>query len=123
MARIDKALDSCNALELTFLMNGGADKSANRTEFADGTLGTVFSPETSSIGVVTYSSSRNTNKLIPLSSGYAVRMMNALGAPEVGITAIDAMSRGVGPGLIIYAPSKDKSALAIVGMMDQDACY
>ena len=92
-------------------------------------------------------------KLIPVSSGYAGRCMNALGAPVTGIgqempafhgvgspapdgsnwksvyepftisiTAIDAMSRGVGPKLIIGNRDIAKSAVTIDRIIDQDAC-
>ena len=74
-------------------------------------------------------------KLIPVSSGYAGRCMNALGAPTDGmsdfrclelsangITAIDAMIE-MDPELIIGSRDTAKSAVAIDRIIDQDACY
>jgi len=85
-------LDSCMAGELL--------------EFADGTLGLALNLETSYVGVVLFSSSMNVKlnegtsvrttrhvAQIPVGSGYAGRIINALGAPVDGIGPVtDGMS-------------------------------
>jgi F0F1-type ATP synthase alpha subunit len=73
---------------------GGADSLANQIYALDsfmasdqldldGTLGSAANPETSSIGVVLSSLVLNTNltQQIPVGSGYAGRIINALGGP------------------------------------------
>ena len=91
--------------------------------------------ETSYVGVVLAVMNTNLNKSIPVSSGYAGRCMNALGAPTDGmsdfrclelsangITAIDAIIE-MDPELIIGSRDTAKSAVAIDRIIDQDACY
>ena len=103
-------------------------------EFDSATLGLVLNLDTSYVGVVLYSSWRNTNfinKPIPVGSGYAGRYINAVGAPVFGTgqvemsyfrglepstTAIIPIGRGVGPGLI-GARFTDKSTVVINGIV------
>jgi hypothetical protein len=114
----------------------GADELADR-ELADDTLGSAANPETSYVGLVLAVMNINLNPSIPVSSGYAGRVINIVDTSgsgtgqlelsvfrclEPSIIAIDAMIK-MGPKLIIGAQQIDKSAVAIDAIINQDAWY
>ncbi len=120
-------------------------------EFANATLVLILNTDICYVGSCIIDCSvmntTNLNKPIPVGSRYEEQTINPSGAsfgrmhtemPDfhglashttsvhglftIGITALDAMSRGVGPKLIIGNRDIAKSAVTIDRIIDQDAC-